>query len=115
LLLGAAIFGWLVLTLERPSIGPVSPQPWQPDGLGLLVIAYWVLVIAAGVRLAAGSRARWLGWVQASLVLVMLAPSYLAVTGSAGGGDPVFFGLAALVCAGAMLAGLLSAMALLRR
>ncbi len=112
---GFAIFGWVVLTLARPTIGPVRPEPWQPDGLGLLVLAYWVLVIVAGVRLAARSRARWLGWVQASLVLALLAPGYLAVTGPAGGGDPMFFGVAACVCGVGMLAGLVSAVALLRR
>ena len=112
---GFAIFGWVVLTLARPTVGPVTPEPWQPDGLGLLVIAYWVLVIATGLRLAAGSRARWLGWVQASLVLALLAPGYLAVTGPAGGGDPIFFGVAAFMCGVGMLAGLVSAVGLLRR
>ena len=97
---GFAIFGWVVLTLARPTIGPVTPEPWHPDGLGLL---------------AARSRARWLGWVQASLVLALLAPGYLAVTGPAGGGDPMFFGVAACVCGVGMLAGLVSAVALLRR
>ncbi len=114
--LGAAsILGWVVLTTVRPSVGPVSLEPWQPDGLGLLVVAYWVLVIMAGVRLAAGSRARWLGWAQASLVLALVAPAYLAVTGPAGGGDSVFFGVTAVVCGGGMLAALASAVALLRR
>jgi len=112
---GSAINGWVVLTTVRPSVGPVALEPWQPDGLGLLVIAYWSLVIVAGGRLAAGSRARWFGWVQASLVVALLAPGYLAVTGPAGGGDPVFFGVTAVVCGGGMLAGFVSAVALLRR
>jgi hypothetical protein len=112
---GGGLFGWVVVTTTYPSIGPATPTPWEPGGLGLPVVVFFGLVILAGIRLASGSRAGWLGWVQLGLAPVLVIPAWNAVSGATSGGSPIFFAVVGAACIAGIAIALYGALVLIPR